>query len=138
MSTVKTRIDPQVAQGFLDRRFPHEASHLERIEGGELAEAFFFEAGGKPYVVRVDSRSRGFAKDAHAYRRFSSPRVPIPEIVQQGRFDQRHSFAISRRAQEPLRTGCRSPIVWRQCFLAFHYPQPAYEEQQERLRAMFT
>jgi len=78
MSTVKTRIDPQAAQGFLDRHFPAEASHLERIQGGELAEAFFFEANGDSYVLRVDSRSRGFAKDDHAHRHFSSPPPPDP------------------------------------------------------------
>ena len=98
MSSLKTRIDSQAAQDFLVRRFSRRASELERIAGGELSEAFFFEAEGERYVLRVDSRSRSFAKDVHAHRHFSSPLVPIPEVVQRGRFDQRYSFAISRRA----------------------------------------
>ena len=98
MSSLKTRIDSQAAQDFLVRRFSRKASELERIAGGELSEAFFFEAEGERYVLRVDSRSRSFAKDVHAHRHFSSPLLPIPEVVQRGRFDQRYSFAISRRA----------------------------------------
>ena len=98
MASVKTCIDARVAEDFLIRRFCDRASRLERIEGGEQAEVFFFEVEAESYVLRVDSRSRAFAKDMHARRCFASRRVPIPEIIALGRFDERHSFAISRKA----------------------------------------
>jgi len=98
MSTVKTRVDSRVAEHFLANQFGPEVGQIEKIRGGELAEAFFFEADGVELVLRIHSRSYGFIKDRYAFEHFRSHEVPIPEIVKYGRFEGDKFYAVSRRA----------------------------------------
>ena len=98
MSRAKTRIDTRVAQRFLHQKFDPAAGGVEKIGGGELAEAFFFEAGGVECVLRIHSQSNGFIKDKYAFEHFRSREIRIPQIVQYGRFDDGHFYAVSERA----------------------------------------
>lgn len=74
-------------------------SHLAQIAEGEESRAFSVRASGEDYVVRINQTADGFKKDAFAYEWFSSPTLPIPEIVTLGEFGNGHTFCISRMAQ---------------------------------------
>lgn len=98
MSTAKTSVDTAAAARFLEDTFAYTTTGLTKIEGGELAEAFFFAAEGADYVLRIHSRSTGFIKDRYAFEHFRTAKIPIPRIIRHGRFDRGHFYAISERA----------------------------------------
>lgn len=98
MSTAKTRVPDHLAEQFLDQRFDTQVTKVQKIKGGESAEAFFVEVGVAAYVLRIHSSSAEFAKDRYAFANFRSAEVPIPKIVDHGRFDSGHFFAVSVRA----------------------------------------
>lgn len=55
---------------------------------------FVFETSGRNYILRLNKSEEGFRKDALCQKLFASY-VPIPEIIEYGRFDETVSFCIS-------------------------------------------
>ena len=62
-----------------------------------FSHAFSFTTGDLAYILRVNSYLEDFQKDDFAHRRFSSPRLPIPRVVQRGRFDETQYYCITER-----------------------------------------
>jgi hygromycin-B 4-O-kinase len=75
-----------------------EISAFERLAEGLDSQTYGFRHDGVEYVARVNQLSCGFQKDAFVYRRFASPALPIPEIVDLARLDDGHAVCVSRRA----------------------------------------
>jgi hygromycin-B 4-O-kinase len=71
-------------------------SDFEPLPEGLASQAYAFRQGSEPFVVRVGRWREGFEKDAFAWRTFSSPDLPIPEVL---RVDATGEIAvcISRR-----------------------------------------
>jgi len=67
------------------------------VEGME-SQALSFTHGNQEYVLRINPLIEGFKKDDYAYRNFSSAEIPIPRIVEYGRFNADHAFCISEKA----------------------------------------
>ena len=98
MSTYKTIIDEQFVLDHLKKNFDDSIEKLEFIKGGESSQAFSFDSDAGEFVVRVNAHVRPFYKDAYAHANFASAAVPIPDIIEIGKLDDTHSFAISRKA----------------------------------------
>ena len=94
-STHKTLVDDEAITAFLKRKYPRGFSNLKRIQGGQLSQAFSFEGGGKKLILRMNKNERlGFDMDAYAYAHFRSANVPIPKIIEIGKYSEVY-FAIS-------------------------------------------
>jgi hygromycin-B 4-O-kinase len=79
--THKTQADTASVQAFVRQAFSKDAGVLVPLKGGELSQAYRFEARGAMWVIRVNPRKGGFEKDAFAHRQFASEIVPIPRTV---------------------------------------------------------
>jgi hygromycin-B 4-O-kinase len=98
--TAKPDGDASRVRELLRERFAGEVADLRPLAGGVFSRAFAFTAGGRAYVVRLNTAAHaaeGFAKDDYAWRHFASPALPIPRIVATGRAAGGH-FAIGERA----------------------------------------
>jgi hygromycin-B 4-O-kinase len=85
---------------LLGERFGDGVDGLQALSGGFFSDAYAFTAGGREYVVRLNSEihARGsFAKDDYAWKHFASPALPIPRIVAIGEISGGY-YAISERA----------------------------------------
>lgn len=85
--------------------FGIDVQDFEPLAGGFFSRAYGFRTGDGAYVIRfhADAHAReSFAKDDYAWRHFTSPALPIPEIVALGETPD-WCYAISRRvAGRPL------------------------------------
>jgi hygromycin-B 4-O-kinase len=92
----KTSLSAQAVEAFLKERITHEIKNVRPMQEGEVSQAFSFE-WDKSYVIRINRSIVGFQKDAYAYKRFHSDRIPIPEVIQIGHIDEQHAFCITER-----------------------------------------
>ena len=99
MSTIKTKIQKEKVINFLQNHFQENISNLTSVEGGEISQAFSFHKKSKDFVIRINSRSDGFEKDKYAFEHFSTAVIPIPKVLEIGRFDNMYYYAISEKAQ---------------------------------------
>lgn len=93
----KTDLSLDDVHTFLQERYPDPISELTPLVEGEESQAFSFVWAGRAYVLRINRRIDGFAKDAYAYQHFHSSAIPIPQVVAVGRIDAEHAFCVSRR-----------------------------------------
>lgn len=99
---VAVEIKPVITQdellGLLTGVFVGPVTAVHSINSGQIAKAFFFEAAGQEYVIRLTrpNVAVGLHKDAFAYRHFASPRLPIPPVVRMGDYAG-YTYAITRR-----------------------------------------
>ena len=82
------------ARAFLETRYD-TIEQVERLGGGFWSSAFGYVAGGQELVVRFGTERSWFEADRAAMA-FSSPRLPVPEMLEIGEGAGR-VFAISRR-----------------------------------------
>src|SRR4051794_20771697 len=59
-------------------------SGLVPIAGGLESHAYRFQNAGTRYILRLNSSSEGFAKDAFAHERFTQPGLVIPTVFSIG------------------------------------------------------
>lgn len=98
MPDTRPQIDEAAALGFLQKHFSDPVTDLQRIESGQISRTFSFRAGGQDYILRFnnDDMLINLDKEAYIFEHFASPHLPIPRIVQVGRYGELH-FAISHR-----------------------------------------
>ncbi len=98
-STYKTRVQQEYMSAFLAAKYGKEVKHLKFIKGGEVSQAYSFDAVDGGYVIRANRHgSEGFEKEKYAFLHFASPKVPIPKIVDIGKMNKVFSYAISKGA----------------------------------------
>jgi hygromycin-B 4-O-kinase len=98
-STVKTKVEQDSVLSFLNESFGESISNLEFLKGGESSQAFAFESKGDQLVIRVNNDDVSFKKDAYVEEHFSLPTVPVPHIIEIGKFDERYFYCISKKAE---------------------------------------
>jgi hygromycin-B 4-O-kinase len=92
----KPSLSSKTIQGMLQQRWG-TISDFRPLAEGLASQAFGFRRGATDYVVRVNRSIDGFAKDRFVYHSFSSPDLPIPEVLDIGHLDDTHAFCVSRR-----------------------------------------
>lgn len=98
MSTVKTKVDLQLVEDFLQHHYRLDKVALEVIADGEISQAYFFEVSGQQKVLRINAKTdEGFQKDIYATKHFKSDQLPIPTIDEIGQLDNGMYFAVSER-----------------------------------------
>lgn len=90
------RFEKEVARRFIAERYGEAVGQtLAELGGGDWSRAYSFEWQGQPLVVRFGNHVEDFYKDQMAMR-FSSPDMPIPEVLEVGKMHESY-YAISRR-----------------------------------------
>lgn len=69
---------------FLQNSNYREIANITPASGGDWSQAFFFESGDQPKVIRFSQTNEDFLKDKFAHR-FISPNLPIPKIEEIGK-----------------------------------------------------
>lgn len=99
MSTVKTKIEQREVLKFLQSNYNEDIHLVTPVKGGEMSQAFFFEANGGDLVIRVNSKDYSYKKDEYAFKNFASSKIPILKIIKMGKFNEELFFAISEKAK---------------------------------------
>ena len=74
-------------------------TEIEFLKGGESSQAFAFESKDGSFVIRINSSDENFKKDAYVFDHFFSKQIPVPRIFEIGKFDEKHFYAISKKAE---------------------------------------
>lgn len=82
---------------FLRSQFSPDASALVYLSQGWFSQAYAFSAGGSEYILRLNEWEVDFKKDAFAAQHLDAPDLPVPPILNTGRFDRRFFYAIAPR-----------------------------------------
>jgi hygromycin-B 4-O-kinase len=84
-----------IAQLILEQNYKSDepAKTLVPLKGGEWSAAYMFSLDGFSFVIRLSHTPENFYRDKVAAR-WSSPELPIPQIIRVGRY-QDHHYAIS-------------------------------------------
>jgi len=80
---------------WLSHHYNNAASELKPISGGFWSAAYSFRVAKEQFVLRFSTMAEGFTMD-HAAMQFTSPDLPIPEVLELGEALGFH-YAISRR-----------------------------------------
>jgi len=82
---------------FLSEKY-RAAIYPAPMTEGQESQAFSFTHENKEYVFRINANMEGFKKDDYAFRNFAAPNIPIPKIVECGRFDDKNAYCVSEKA----------------------------------------
>jgi len=96
---LRPSIEQELVLALLQQHFTEPITNLALIEGGQIACTFAFRVGEQAYILRfmaANSMPISFAKEAFLSQTIASPQIPIPQVLQTGRWQDMH-FAISRR-----------------------------------------
>ena len=94
MADFKPLVAPEVVEALLRNELGAEIRGLRLLKGGQLSQAFAFEAGDSELVVRFNQTLTGFERDRYAWEHFASPLLPIPRVLTLGEVGGL-AFAIS-------------------------------------------
>lgn len=93
-----TGFKPTIARGVIEALLREELGTaiggLRPLSGGQLSQAYAFDAGGERRVVRLNAAAAGFWRDRFAAEHFASPALPIPRILAAGEVEG-IAYAIS-------------------------------------------
>ena len=82
---------------FLQNHFNKPINNVDRIYGGEQSQGFFFIVDGEEFVIRINKENEGFEKDKYMYDTFASSDVPIPQVMEIGKMDEKYFYAITKK-----------------------------------------
>ena len=83
-------------RAFLTDRLGRPPDDLRALKPGELSCVYAYDLADQPFVVRFNTAGEPFEADRVAHDRFAGPGLPIPRVIELGRFGDLH-FAISER-----------------------------------------
>jgi hygromycin-B 4-O-kinase len=97
-STFKTRIKDKDLRNFLYAQYGSSVSNIQYLEGGEISQAYSFDAPDGEYIIRVSRHGTDtFKKDQYAHFNFSSDSIPVPKVVHIGQIDAMYYYAVAKR-----------------------------------------
>ncbi len=94
MPGVRPPLDRATVESFLRAHLGAPVETLQGLRGGEICTVYSYTRAGARYVIRFSAMESGFRHDRLAYERFANAGIPIPPIVEIGRFRE-WAFAIA-------------------------------------------
>jgi hygromycin-B 4-O-kinase len=104
-------LTPIAVAAFLRDHLGGDVSEPEAVTHGEWSKAFFYRRGSHEFVVRFTEFPDDFLKDQRVAA-LSSPRLPIPKVVEIGAAFDRF-YAISERAHGDFMEQCDASAMQR-------------------------
>jgi hygromycin-B 4-O-kinase len=97
MGDLRPSVHQDDVTSLLNRHFDTPIQRLQPVEGGQVARTFSFAAGDREYIVRFNRRlGANFEKELVLARLLAATDVPIPPVVDIGRFGELH-YAITEK-----------------------------------------
>src|SRR5690348_16225641 len=94
MPAVRPPLDRATVSAFLHQHLGAPVEELQGLRGGELCTVFAYTLAGAHYVIRFSAMESGFRHDRLAHERFAPAGIPIPPILEIGRYGE-WAFAIA-------------------------------------------
>jgi hygromycin-B 4-O-kinase len=91
------RITTALVAYFLQSQFGRSVSDVSLLGSGMFSQAFSFMLERQSFIIRLNTYQEDFQKDAFAHQHFSSSELPVPRMIQSGRFNELYYFAITER-----------------------------------------
>lgn len=88
-------IDLDSLSHFLRRQFTG-VDDIKHIADGWWSQAFSFKTSEGARVIRISKHLTDFRKDVFAYTHFNSTKIPIPEVIISGKYDEEFFYCVSR------------------------------------------
>lgn len=79
---------------FLSQKFK-QITRLQHLADGWWAQAFSFTCEKGEMVIRIGTWLKDFGKDDYAFRHIDRPGIPVPAIVDTGRFNEQFYYCLS-------------------------------------------
>ncbi len=98
MSTVKTVVNINDVLNFLKVHFDSNIKSVKFIKGGKTSQAFSYTSQGSNFVIRINKKKGRFEKDLYAFNHFKTKTIPIPKILDIGKFNPGYFCCISKHA----------------------------------------
>ena len=96
---MKTKYGINEVQSFLTDKENAISDSIEQFPRGHISQAYGFEdAHNNRLVLRVAPNNKDFLADKFAYDKFGK-NLPIPKIVEIGKFDEESFYCISERVK---------------------------------------
>jgi hygromycin-B 4-O-kinase len=96
MAELRPELSLDRVRAFLHEHLGHPPDELRALRPGELSRVYAYDLAGEPFVVRFNTQPDAFEADRVAHARFARPGLPIPRVIELGRFGDL-GFAISER-----------------------------------------
>jgi hygromycin-B 4-O-kinase len=96
MTDPRPEVSPAALASFLSERLGAPVEGLHPLRPGELARVFAFDLAGQGRVVRLARDGDAFETDRLAHERFAARGLPIPRVLEIGRFGDLW-YAVSER-----------------------------------------
>jgi hygromycin-B 4-O-kinase len=93
---LRPTVSREALAAFLAERLGGPVEALRPVRPGELARVFAFELAGQGRIVRLAFDGAGFEADRLAHERFAVHGLPIPRVLEIGRFGDLW-YAVSER-----------------------------------------
>lgn len=94
MPDVRPPLDRTTVAAFVSQHLGAPVEDVRTLRPGEICTVFAYTLARARYVIRFSPWASGFAHDRLAHERFASAGIPIPRIIEIGRFRDL-AFAIA-------------------------------------------
>lgn len=94
---VKSNYTKDDIQRFVSNKLGENVELNPVVEGID-SQVYSYSLSGKEYIVRINSNLEGFRKDDYAYSHFKNDVIPIPKVIDYGKYNDIHYYCISEKA----------------------------------------
>ena len=95
---IKSNYEKVDIQNFINKKYNVNIELKPVVEGME-SQVYSYILDNIEYIIRINPSIEGFKKDKYAYEHFNSDLIPIPKIVDLGKFNSTHYYCISEKAK---------------------------------------
>ena len=92
--TKKSEYSKEEINNFIDKKYKTNIT-LFSVKEGQESQAYWYKYNDAEYIIQINPKEEGFKKDQYANKHFCSEKVPIPKVVEIGKFNNTHFFCIS-------------------------------------------
>lgn len=95
---IKSSYTKNDIQYFISAKLNANIKLFPVVEGME-SQVYSYSLNNKEYIVRINSNLEGFKKDDYAYKHFKNNIIPIPKVIEYGKYNDTHYYCISEKAK---------------------------------------
>ncbi len=94
---IKSNYTKSDIANFISNKLNTNIELFPVVEGME-SQVYSYTLNGKNYIFRINPNLEGFRKDDYAYKNFNNNTIPIPKVIDYGKYNDTHYYCISEKA----------------------------------------
>lgn len=83
---IKSSYTKNDIQSFISAKLNVNIELFPVVEGME-SQVYSYSLNNKEYIVRINPNLEGFKKDDYAYKHFKNDIIPIPKVIEYGKYN---------------------------------------------------